>query len=256
MAVKQIQNAFDLIEYFARTRKTASLADIQNHFGWPRSSAYNILNTLVERGYLYEPVRRGGYYPTPRLASVAEAIVSADPLNERLAELLEKLSAETGETAILAAAAGRFSVYLNVIESPSPIRYAGHVGMRIPIHAGASGRALLALYSAAERASLLGKLDFEPYGKNALLSAKAVEEEIAKSLERGWFQSVEEYNADLAAIAIPVLAHERRLAIVVAGPEFRLKDQCNPVADRLRRITADFGFQDIWATPDLAVATG
>lgn len=242
MAVKQILNALDLIEYFARTRKPASLAEIQQHFGWPRSSAYNILNTLVERGYMYEPTRRGGYYPTPRLASVADLIVAADPLNASLADLLRKLAKETGETAILAAPAGRFSVYLDVIESASAIRYAAHVGQRIPIHAGASGRALLSLYSEAERASLLGKTEFANYGSNALMTAEAVETEIAASRQRGWFQSVHEYNADLAAIAIPVTVMDRRLAIVVAGPVFRLEERSGDVAGTIRRMAAEFGF--------------
>ncbi len=241
MAVKQIQNALDLIEYFSRTKKPASLAEIQQHFGWPRSSAYNILNTLVERGYMYEPARRGGYYPTPRLASVAEVIVAADPLNERLAGLLRTLADETGETAIIAAPAGRFSVYLDVIESPEPIRYAGHVGMRIPIHAGASGRALLSLFSQAERASLLSKITLERYSENALMSVEAIEAELSKSAERGWYQSVGEYSADLCAIAIPVMVDERRFAVAVAGPQYRLADKCSEVADVLRSVIVRAG---------------
>lgn len=255
MAVKQILNALDLIEYFARTKKPASLAEIQQHFGWPRSSAYNILNTLVERGYMYEPARRGGYYPTPRLARVAEAIVSADPLNERLAELLRKLAEETGETAILAAPAGRFSVYLDVIESSSPIRYAAHVGMRIPIHAGASGRALLSLYSPAERASLLSKITFERYGTNALMTVEDVEAVLATSKKRGWYQSIREYSADLAAIAIPVMADDRRFAVVVAGPQYRLEDKCAEVAGVLQRLTGKSGFLSPSAGSDLLAAT-
>ncbi|QDG74888.1 IclR family transcriptional regulator [Labrenzia sp. PHM005] len=255
MAVKQIQNALDLIEYFARLKKPASLAEIQHHFGWPRSSAYNILNTLVERGYMYEPARRGGYYPTPRLASVSESIVSADPLNERLSALLEKLAAETGETAIVAAPAGRFSVYLDVIESTSPIRYAAHVGMRIPIHAGASGRALLSLYTPTERANLLSKITFEPYGTNALMNAEDVEAVLAASQKRGWYQSIREYSADLAAIAIPVVADERRFAIVVAGPQFRLEDKCADVAETMQRLTEEAGIIGASATMEQLAAT-
>ncbi|CTQ76020.1 IclR family transcriptional regulator [Roseibium alexandrii] len=255
MAVKQIQNALDLIEYFARTKKPASLAELQQHFGWPRSSAYNILNTLVERGYMYEPARRGGYYPTPRLASVAESIMSADPLNEQLAELLRKLADETGETAILAAPAGRFSVYLDVIESHSPIRYAAHVGMRIPIHAGASGRALLSLYSEAERTALLSKVSFDRYGANALMTAEDVEAALEKSRDRGWYQSIREYSADLAAIAIPVMVDDRKFAVVVAGPQYRLEDKCGDVAATLQRLTREFGFASNEITSDPIAAS-
>jgi DNA-binding IclR family transcriptional regulator len=232
-------NALDLIEFFAQTRKPASLAEVQQHFGWPRSSTYNILSTLVERGYMYEPARRGGYYPTPRLQRVADTIVTADGLNEHLTALLYRLSKETGETAIIAAAAGTHSVYLDVIEARSPIRYAASPGARIPIHAGASGRALLSQYSPAERQSVLRKVNFERYGANALMSAEAVEKEIEASLERGWFQSLHEYNADLAAVSLPLNVDDRRLAVVVAGPVSRLGAQCGDVAEKLKLAVRD-----------------
>jgi len=236
VAVKQILNTLDLIEYFARTKEPASLADIQQHFGWPRSSTYNILNTLVERGYMFEPGRRGGgYYPTPQWQRVSDMIVSADKLNEQLSVLLETLAAETRETAIIAAPAGHHSIYLDVIESPAPIRYTGHAGVRIPIHASASGRALLSLYTGSERGQILSKVTFEPYGSNALMSIEAVEREIEASQKRGWFQSLHEYDADLAAVAVPINIDGRRLAVTVAGPIFRLGTQLSDAAATLKR---------------------
>jgi IclR family acetate operon transcriptional repressor len=237
VAVKQILNALDLIEFFARTKEPTSLADIQRHFGWPRSSTYNILSTLVERGYMYEPARRGGgYYPTPQWQRISDVIVDADRLNEQLLEMLKTLAAETSETSIIAAPAGAYSIYLEVIESPAPIRYVGHAGVRIPIHASASGRALLSLYNASERQQILRKVSFEQYGSNALMSIEAVEREIDASLERGWFQSLHEYDEDLAAVALPVNVDGRRLAVTVAGPVFRLGAQCSDAAATLRRL--------------------
>lgn len=243
MAVKQILNVLDLIEFFARTKKPASLAEIQSQFGWPRSSAYNILNTLIERGYVYEADRPGGYFPTPMLARMGEAIVSADCLNERLAELLVDLSEMTGETAILAGPAGRYFLCLDLRESSAAIRYSSHVGRRIPIHASASGRALLSLYSAAERAGVLGRIVYEA-GTNAPMNRSEVEAEIASSLQRGWFQSINEYNADLAAISLPVVVDDRRLAFVVAGPVFRLGDKCADVAGILRHLIGRYELND------------
>ncbi len=241
MAVRQILNALDLIEYFARTGEPASLAEIQAHFGWPRSSAYNVLSTLVERGYMYEPARRGGYYPTGRWLRTAEALVPGDSLTGGLSKMLAALARETGETAIVAAPAGRQTVYLDVIEPPSPLRYAARPGMRIPIHAAASGRALLSLMTPAERRKLLGRIEFVRYGTNALTSVAAVEDEIAVSRARGWFQSLHEYDADLAAVAVPLSLDGRRLAIAVAGPVSRLGERCAEVAAVIRCHVGDAG---------------
>jgi DNA-binding IclR family transcriptional regulator len=235
MSVKQILNALDLLEYFARTRKPASLGQIEQNFGWPRSSTYNILRTLVERGYMYEPVRRGGYYPTPRWQRIADIIVGADGLSTQLSILLSQLSKDTGETAAVAAASTTYALYLDVVESPSAIRYTAHPGARIPIHASASGRALLSLCTEAERQSIYSRLRFVRYGPNALMSSEKVEAEIQTSLKRGWFQSLNEYDADLSSVALPVKVDERRLAIMVAGPAHRLGPRCAEVAKLMRR---------------------
>ncbi|MEM1163458.1 MAG: IclR family transcriptional regulator [Pseudomonadota bacterium] len=233
MAVRQIQNALAVLEYFAARGKPASLAEIQGHFGWPRSSTYNVLSTLVERGYMYEPARRGGYYPTRRWLDTAQALVDADPVDARLSQMLRRIADQTGETAILATPAGKHSVYVDVIESASPVRYVARAGMRVPIHAGASGRALLSSYTAAERGRTLKGVTYEPYGEGALTTPEAVEDEIKKSLARGWFQSLHEYDADLAAVALPLSTGGRRLAAVVAGPVSRLGNQCQAMAEIL-----------------------
>jgi IclR family transcriptional regulator, acetate operon repressor len=235
MSVKQILNALDLLEYFAHTGKPASLKEIEQNFSWPRSSTYNILSTLVERGYMYEPARRGGYYPTPRWQRIADTIVAADGLSTQLSGLLTQLSEDTSETVAVAAASATYSLYLDVVESRSAIRYTGHPGARIPIHASASGRALLSQYTEAERQSTYSRLRFVRYGSNALMSAGEVEAEIQASIKRGWFQSLKEYDADLASIALPVTIDERRLAIMVAGPAHRLSPRCAEVAKLMRR---------------------
>ena len=64
MSVKQISNLLSLLEHFSQVKKPLSVKEIVEEFGWPRSSAFNIVNTLVDSGYLYQPVHRGGYFPT------------------------------------------------------------------------------------------------------------------------------------------------------------------------------------------------
>ncbi|MEL7469589.1 MAG: IclR family transcriptional regulator [Pseudomonadota bacterium] len=244
MTVRQIENALSVIEFFAERGTPASLAEIQSHFGWPRSSTYNILSTLVERGYMHEPARRGGYYPTRRWFETARALVGADPIDAKLAAMLAALADETGETAIIAVPGGRHAIYVNVIEPETPLRYAARVGMRVPIHAGASGRALLSRLSEAERRRTLSAIRYVQYGEGALTSPDAVEQEIIASSQRGWFQSLHEYDADLAAIALPLVIENRRMAVTVAGPVSRLGARCGDVAGILARHIANLSEAD------------
>ena len=122
--VKQAANVLELIEFFAAHRRPATLAEIAKHFDWPRSSTFNLLGTLLSRGYLYEPRARGGYYPAPIWASLIAQIEEAQPIPQALHQLLEQLVEATGETAVLAAVSGSHALFVDAIESPHAIRYA------------------------------------------------------------------------------------------------------------------------------------
>jgi DNA-binding IclR family transcriptional regulator len=235
MIVRQAVNVLEIMEFFAQTKKPATLAEIADHFGWPRSSTFNLLVTLSEKGYLYEPRPRGGYYPTPRWLAMARMVSEVEPLPPWTHALIAELSADTGETASIVAPSGVMAVFIDVVESQAAIRYFATIGHRIPIHASASGRALLLQYSKEERDSLYRKIEFKQYGQFTPISIEAVETELRKSIERGYCQSFGDYSRDLAGAAIPLPIGDRRLSVVVAGPEFRIGPKVPEVASLIAR---------------------
>lgn len=222
MTVKQAAQVLDLLQFFARRQRAASLAEIAQQLGWPRSSTFNMIGTLVDKGFLYEPVGRGGFYPTPRWLNLSQAVTQAQPVPEGLAEALRDAVAVTGETAVLAASASDSAVFLQVEDSPHAVRYAAHVGKRLPLYATATGRALLSMYAERERAALLARTRFERHTPATLSSARAVEADIAASLRRGWFESANGYTPDLCGIALPLVVDDRHYAMMVAGPISRV----------------------------------
>jgi DNA-binding IclR family transcriptional regulator len=234
MIVRQAANVLDIFEYFARVRRPATLSEIAQEFGWPRSSTFNLVGTLVERGFLYEPKPRAGYFPTPRWLSLARGISEAEPLPPSLHRLLVDLVQETGETCYVAAPAGDRVVFLDVVESDSPIRYFAEIGKRLPIHATATGNAILAQYSAAERASVLGKIKFERYQPNTPMSIAAVEEEIAQGMHQGWFLGATQFTSDVMGLSVMLPLAGRPLAISIGGPNFRMEKRMADLGEKLR----------------------
>jgi DNA-binding IclR family transcriptional regulator len=242
MPVKQAAQVVELLELFARLGRPAALAEIAQQLGWPRSSAFKLLGTLVELGCLYEPRARGGYYPTPRWLELAQAVTRAQPLPPALDRVLHEITQRTGETAVLAAPAGAHAVFLQVVDSPHAIRYAATVGKRVPIHATATGRALLSLYAPAERAALLSRIRYERYTEATLMSAAAVEADVAAATGRGWFESVGGFTPDLGGVALPLRLEGRRFAVLVAGPAERVRGRYPVLAGVAREaLDAQFG---------------
>lgn len=238
MLVKQLTNLFELMEHFARVKRPLSVREIVEALGWPRSSAFNIVSTLVEHDYLYQPQPRGGYYPTAKWSDLAREFSDAQPLPASVHALLEALRDETGETLILAGAEGTSAVFLDVVESPADIRYIANVGQRLPIHVTAAGRALLAQYPAAERGAILRRIKYQAYERADFLSAAAVEAEIAASEQTGWHVNLAGFAAGVAGIAVPFPFRGRRNAVVLGGPLARIEPRTTELGRLLRdRVT-------------------
>jgi DNA-binding IclR family transcriptional regulator len=210
------------MEFFAERGRPATLAEISKYFDWPRSSTFNLLGTLLNRGYLYEPRAREGYYPSPSWLSLVQKIESAAPVPDELLNLVQVLAARTHETAVLGAISGMQAVFLAAVETQQAVRYTACVGKLVPLHATATGRALLSQLTDAERASILRRAVFERHTPTTLMSVEAVENEIALSVQRGYFEGVGEYTTDLGGIAVPLTFAQRHLAVLVAGPVERV----------------------------------
>lgn len=234
MQVKQIVNLFELLDLFIKARKPLSVRDMVDELGWPRSSTFNLVSTLVELGYLYQPISRGGYYPTSRWMEVARQLSEAQPLPESVHELLVDLMNRTGETLVLAAPDGTEAVLLDVVESPDVIRYTASVGQRLPMHVTSAGRAILSQYSPSERAALLKRIHYRPYESDAYLTPEAVESDIREHQAAGWFVNHAHYASGLAGIAVPFPFRNRRNAIVLGAPMARVAGRMEALGALLR----------------------
>jgi DNA-binding IclR family transcriptional regulator len=233
--VKQASNVIDLMEFFAAHQQPATLAEIARHFEWPRSSTFNLLGTLASRGYLYEPKARGGYYPSPLWMSLVQQVESADPIPQQLHQMLEALQQRTGETAILAAASGAYAVFVDAVESRHAIRYTAKPGKMVPLHVTATGRALLSQMAPVDRTTILRRATFERYTATTLMSVTAVEKEIKRSAERGWFEGKGEFTEELGGVALPLKMPHRQFAVLVAGPVSRVKMRSEELAGLIHK---------------------
>jgi DNA-binding IclR family transcriptional regulator len=221
MIVRQAANALQILEFFAERQRPANAAEIADAMGWPRSSTFKLVGTLAGMGYLYEPLPRGGHYPSPRWLELAEKVSQADPLPAGLARLVRDVMEESGETVAISAPAGLHAMFVEVAESRQPVRYFARVGDRVPIHASSAGRALLAQMRAEEREALYRRIDFASYSATTPMTPERVEAELAAGEARGWHQSNAEYTPDLAGVALALPFAGRRLSIVVVGPVSR-----------------------------------
>ena len=172
MRVKQVENLLDLFEVYARRKAPLTLTALSKVLAMPKSSTFNLIDTLVARGFLYETKARGGFYPTRRLLDLARSVMEGDPFLQRIHGELEVLAESTGETALLSVRDQDHVIYVDVVESPSLIRYFAKVGDRRPIHTTSSGKAILTTYPPEERERILRSLTYVAHQTSTKTTAK------------------------------------------------------------------------------------
>jgi len=222
MNVKTAGRTLDLFEAFAREGKPLSLSQLARAIDAPVSSCFGIVRTLEARGYLYEVKARGGFYPTRLLFEQARVIASHDPLAERFVPLLEKLRDQTGETVLLSKRLDRQAVYLVVLDSLHSIRYSPKVGEFRPLHASASGKALLGSLTPVLRNEMLSGMKLPRVTSRTITSRAALEADLEQGRARGWYVTHGETVADLMAVAVAVTLSGETYSVALAGPMHRM----------------------------------
>lgn len=234
MKVSQVENALALFELFAKEKAPRNLTALSERLGMPKSSAFNLIHTLLDLGYIYETRRRGGYYPTRRLLDLAQHIAEGDPFLQGIHGFLEALAAEAGETVLLSVRERGEVIYVDVLESSSPIRYSAKVGDRRPLCTASSGMAILASYSAEERADVIASLDLAAEPGGAVWTAESLAAELDASVARGWCEDWARTAPDVMGIGVPLVCGERRFGLAVAGPIYRMQERRGELAAALQ----------------------
>jgi IclR family acetate operon transcriptional repressor len=118
------------------------ITDIARVTGLPKSTVHRLLQAMVDRGFA--TLGSDGYLTGPRILALAGKVLRPLDTVERARPFLRTLQESTGCTVHLAVLFGDDLVYVDKIEANKPYRMASRLGMSLPAHGTAIGKALLA----------------------------------------------------------------------------------------------------------------
>lgn len=225
MTVKLVARTIDLIEVFATQQRPLFLSELAKIMDIPVSSCLGLVRTLINRGYLYEVKKRGGYYPTRKLWLQAVKIDQGNPLLDIIHEQLIALQQQVNETIVLGKIVNDQVIYLDAIESNQSIRYSVQIGETRPLHANSIAKAILSKNTDDEILALLEKTPMEPYNEKTITSPEAFIASLQKIRKQGWSENIGDSIDDLAAIAMPFSFAGDWYGISIVGPMQRILKQ-------------------------------
>ncbi|MEW2395949.1 IclR family transcriptional regulator [Streptomyces sp. NPDC046862] len=143
--VKSAARTVDLLELLAaRGDRPARLQELADELHVPRSSMYALLQTLISRGWVRTDTTGSLYGIGIRALLTGTSYLDSDPRVRVVRPYLDEASDALGETIHMGRLDGTDVAYLATRESHEYLRTISRVGRRLPAHAGALGKALLA----------------------------------------------------------------------------------------------------------------
>ena len=216
--VPAVVRALNIIEYVGRNQE-ASFTEIFSDLGLPKSSTYQILNTLAQRGYLRHRGDSAKFSLGFRLFEAGnQAVARLDARTEAM-PILRGLVERTGETCHLGILEGREGVYLAKVEGTKTFRLHSWEGKRLPLHSTAMGKVFLAWLDPAELEEFLDELNLERFTENTITDPTRLREHLALIREQGWALDDQENEAHIRCISAPVRGLEGRVnaALSISG---------------------------------------
>jgi IclR family transcriptional regulator, acetate operon repressor len=226
-AFQVLERTFGILELFTETSPEWRTTDIARRVDLPVPTVHRILAALTRLGYLnqHEATKRFRLgLAALALGERARAVADVRPV---AIEPLRRLSAATGETALLTVPTPERDrgVCLERVETSQPLRLSVQPGRQLPLHAGASQKALLAFMPDEDIDRVLIQ-PLERFCRSTITSPAALRRELDTIKARGWASSYEETNIGVWGIAVPVLSTSDVVcAVGIAGPSARLLSQ-------------------------------
>ncbi len=238
----------DVLLLFTNGPHDLGVSAIARELGLSKAVVHRILQTLTARGMVTPDPGTRRYRLGPTAATLGARALRESDLRSVAAGHLRRLRERTQETVTLTALVAGGRTYVDQIVGAHEVKMTVEVGRRFPLHAGASGKCLLAFLPDGEREAVLaaglGALTGDTVTDPDVLRA-----ELAAVRARGWAASRGERQADAGSVAAPLLGLDGdvRGGISVCGPLSRFTPDfitgCAPhVVATARDISAGLGW--------------
>ena len=223
--IQSVQRAFAILESFQKSgRKERSVKEIAVSLGLNKSTAFGLINTLAELGYLQQNAENQKYYLGLKLLTFSNAIQTQSSMIQIAHPYLEQLSSRYGETAHCAVERGGSVVYVDKVSSSGAITVNTSIGTENYMHCTGVGKCILAyLPPELQEQVLAAPLAVKTPG--TITNPRQLREELVQIRARGYATDDGEESIGLSCVAVPVFSASGKIlcAISVSGMTPRIQ---------------------------------
>jgi len=225
--VKSADRVLDIFELFTGDKDSFTLTDIANLLNMPVSSTYQIIQNMLNRGYLESDSSGKQFHLGNKIFEIRVQHRKNTNLPTEFFHIAGKMAEDLNETVLLSVRSGNKSVYIAEKQITQPLRVSSNIGAVLPLHASASGKMMLAGMSDQEIDELYPDDNLETFTANTISNRKALKEALEKVREDRIAFNFGESVEGVHCIAGPIYDMEGKVvaSISVSIPVVRITDE-------------------------------
>jgi DNA-binding IclR family transcriptional regulator len=221
---RSVRRALEIFEFLLQRGEPATIGVVVAALHIPKSTAYELVKTLGEAGYLEPAPRSGGLFLGRKLFELGMAYRGQVDLLRDGSQIVEELRDACGETIQLSVLENDMMLVLLKEEGSRSIRIISRVGSRVPVNWAAAGRLLVSDLDDAALGSLLERTVKQSPTGRAITDIPKLIQQVRKFRRQGYATEINETNEHAGCVAAPVIDGSGKCiaAISVVAPEHRL----------------------------------
>ena len=198
-----VLRALAMLETLGRAQSSQSLQSLCDQLGLAKASAFRLINTLEEAGYVGKDAA-GGYF------AVTQGGLQSSQYRRQLPKAagpeMLNLRRQFRETVSLGALFDNHIEVVEVFESPEFMRMSNTVGRILPPHASSLGKAITAFQADARRETLVRSYGVYRYTEHTIVDEGDLQKEFEKVRKEGYANDAEENTQGGRCFGVPLLA--------------------------------------------------
>mgnify|MGYP003869676269 CR=1 FL=1 len=196
-------NAAAVLRCFGSDCAEVTVTDVATRLGLPKASASRLLKAMREAGLLETIGDSKRHRPGRLFLNITAAFRSSSMLITLAAEAVARVSAACGHTGYVSVLDGAHAMAVTDHPGTNALRVVSSLGRRLPAHAAATGRTLLARLDPAEVARIYAG-GLPPGPPTAPRSLTALQARLAEVRLRGYDQASDAAAPGVDALAVAV----------------------------------------------------
>lgn len=247
-SLRSVRNAVRLLRCFSAEQPELGVTELSRRLGLSKSTVHLLLATLVAEGLVEQSPSTGKYRLTLALFNLGVQVLPRLGLDSpHVLPAMEELGRLCNEAITLGILDQDACLFLQRVESTEALRVDIRVGTRVPLHASAIGKVLLAYLPEERREALLRRLELTHVTPTTVTDPAVLRAELERVRRQGYAIAAEEVFPGITSIAAPVWNYTGQVqaGLSIAGPIGRLDPLRYRVALQRSagRLSRELGYQ-------------